>query len=242
VKAFIFNADDLGCSPRTDAGIIEAARAGIVNSASLLVTAPGAAHSHAMALDAGLEVGLHLNLTSEAWIDPSNETRRELVRTVRGYEQTGGPLPSAIGRRVQEDVTAQFELFVSIAGDPPAHVNHHRFPHAIPGYGEVYAEAAATPGVPGRHVPELAGRLRTPDHTEWRFYPHASLSVGTLLLMLDEAPPGVTEVVLHPGLQDRELVSSYRDERQLQLGVLIDRRLRDRRCGGALTLQTFSDL
>lgn len=242
MKAFIFNADDLGCSARTDEGIIQAARAGVVNSASLVVTVAGAVESHAKAVDAGLEVGLHLNLTSEAWVDPGDEARCELVRTVRGCEQAGLPLPPALVRRVRDDVTAQFELFVSIAGDLPAHVNHHRFPGAIPGYGEVYAEAAVAPGVPGRHVPELAGRLRTPDHTEWRFYPRPSLSVGALLSMLDEAPAGVTEVVLHPGLLDRELVSSYREERQLQLGVLMDRRLRDRRCGGALTLRTFSDL
>jgi predicted glycoside hydrolase/deacetylase ChbG (UPF0249 family) len=242
MRTFIFNADDLGCSARTDDGIIEAARAGVVNSASLLVTAPGAVRSHALAVDAGLEVGLHLNLTSEAWVTPSDETRRELVRTVRGYEEACQPLPQALAQRVRDEVAMQFERFESIAGVLPAHVNHHRFPGAIPGYGEVYAEAAIEPGVPGRRVPELAGRLRTPDHTEWRFYPRESLSVSALLSMLEEAPMGVTEVVLHPGLHDPVLASSYREERPLQVAVLTDRRLRDRRCKGALTLRTFAGL
>lgn len=242
MKAFIFNADDLGCSARTNEGIVQAAHAGVVNSASLLVTTSGAAHSHALAIDAGLEVGLHLNLTSEAWVDPVNDARCDLVRAVSACEQAGEPLPSALARRVREEVTAQFELFVGIAGGLPAHVNHHRFPRTIPGYGEVYAEAAAEPGVPGRHVPELARRLRTPDRTEWRFYPRASLSVAALLSMLDEAPAGVTEVVLHPGLRDPALASSYREERHLQLRVLIDRRLRDQRCRGAITLRTFAEL
>jgi predicted glycoside hydrolase/deacetylase ChbG (UPF0249 family) len=243
MKAFIFNADDLGCSTRTDKGIIEAARVGVVNCASLLVTGPRAAESHALAVDAGLEIGLHLNLTSEAWADPRDEARRELLRTVRGHEQARQRLPPVVAQRVREEVTAQFELFVSIAGALPAHVNHHRFPGSIPGYGDVYANAAAPFGVPGRHVPELATRLRTPDHTEWRFYPRASLSVGRLLAMLDEAPLGITEIVLHPGLHDPTLPSSYREERQLQLAVLTDRRLRDRKgCGGALTSRTFADL
>jgi predicted glycoside hydrolase/deacetylase ChbG (UPF0249 family) len=243
VKAFIFNADDLGCSIRTDEGIIEAARVGVVNCASLLVTGARAAESHALAVDAGLEVGLHLNLTSEAWVDPRDEARRELLRTVRGYEQAQHPLPPAVAQRVREEVTAQFELFMTIAGGLPAHVNHHRFPGSIPRYGEVYAEAAAAPGVPGRHVPELATRLRTPDHTEWRFYPRASLSVGRFLEMLDEAPVGITEIVLHPGLHDPALASSYREERELQLAVLMDPRLRARKgCGGALAFRTFADL
>jgi predicted glycoside hydrolase/deacetylase ChbG (UPF0249 family) len=241
VKAFIFTADDLGCSTRTDEGIIEAARVGVVNCASLLVTGARAAESHALAVDAGIEVGLHLNLTSAAWVDPHDETRRELLRIVRGYEQARQPLPPAVAQLVREEVGSQFELFVSITGGLPAHVNHHRFPGSIPGYGEVYAAAAA--GVPGRHVPELAKRLSTPDHTEWRFYPRANLSVDRLLAMLDEAPVGVTEIVLHPGLHDPALASSYREERQLQLAVLMDPRLRARKgCGGALTLRTFADL
>lgn len=227
---------------RTDAGILEAARVGVVNSASLLVTALGAARSHAVAVDAGLEVGLHLNLTAEAWVDPGDEARCELVRTVARYEWASQPLPPSLARRVRNEVTAQFERFVSIAGGLPAHVNHHRFPGNIPGYGEVYAEAAVEPGVPGRRVPELAGRLRTPDHTEWRFYARESLSVGALLAMLEEAPVGVTEVVVHPGLHDLALASSYREERPLQVAVLTELRLRDRGCAGALALRKFSEL
>jgi hypothetical protein len=98
MKAFIFNADDLGCSTRTDKGIIEAARVGVVNCASLLVTGPRAAESHALAVDAGLEIGLHLNLTSEAWADPRDEARRELLRTVRGHEQARQRLPPVVAQ------------------------------------------------------------------------------------------------------------------------------------------------
>ncbi|KAJ1487152.1 YdjC-like protein-domain-containing protein, partial [Baffinella frigidus] len=59
----IVTADDLGMVPERDEGIFQAKAAGVVTSASLLVTGSTAAGAARRAAEVGLSLGLHLNLT-----------------------------------------------------------------------------------------------------------------------------------------------------------------------------------
>ena len=59
----VVTADDLGLSPGVNRGILEAHRAGVVRSTSLLVTFPASEEGAALALaERDLEVGMHFDL------------------------------------------------------------------------------------------------------------------------------------------------------------------------------------
>src|SRR4051794_12469055 len=119
-------------------------------SASLLVTAAGGSTSWRRARAAGVSVGLHLNLTQEMLgADPG------IAAAIRRCIESEESLPCTVAVRVRDEVARQFHGFHALAGEAPAHVNHHACPRRIPGYADLYADAAAGFGVPGRCVPEL---------------------------------------------------------------------------------------
>src|SRR5438874_8369963 len=63
VRRLIVNADDFGLTPGVSAGILAAHRHGIVTSTTMLVNRDVPKDTVARALDAGLGLGLHVNLT-----------------------------------------------------------------------------------------------------------------------------------------------------------------------------------
>lgn len=60
----IINADDMGMTPGVTKGIVDCMTEGIVSSATLMINMPSAAEAARLALEHGLAVGLHLNLTT----------------------------------------------------------------------------------------------------------------------------------------------------------------------------------
>ena len=62
-RVLIITADDYGYSPRYDAGIVEAAGAGAVDSVSVMVTRDGL--DPGPLVETGVEAGLHLELPRE---------------------------------------------------------------------------------------------------------------------------------------------------------------------------------
>src|SRR5262245_37319591 len=63
VRRLIVNADDFGLTPGVSEGILAAHRHGIVTSTTMLVNRDVPADLVRRALDAGLGLGLHVNLT-----------------------------------------------------------------------------------------------------------------------------------------------------------------------------------
>jgi len=63
MRWLVVNADDAGFAEPTDAAILRCARAGIVRSATVAANGPTADAFVRQALDAGLDLGLHVNLT-----------------------------------------------------------------------------------------------------------------------------------------------------------------------------------
>lgn len=121
----IVNADDLGQQGERDAAILELHQEGALSSASLVVNG---AHTHdavASALDQGLPLGLHLNLsegfalTTELGALPGKFAARAVVA---GWS-------TALLRR---EIAAQLDRFVNLCGKPPTHVDGHHHIHVAP--------------------------------------------------------------------------------------------------------------
>src|SRR5881628_541426 len=176
----IVNADDFGASRGVNRGILEAHKHGILTSTSLLVTTPWAEEAAELSLTApDLSVGLHVDLGNN--IDP---------------------LAADSGRRLSEELLAQFDRFRRLMGRPPTHLdshhNTHRQPRALPHFLELSREH----GLPLReHSPvhyfsKFYGQWGGETHLE-------QISAGNLVRMFEtEIEEGVTELSCHPGYVD----------------------------------------
>jgi chitin disaccharide deacetylase len=137
LKQLIVNADDLGLTPGVNRGIIRAFQAGIVASASLLVT--GSAFEEAVALvrqNPELDVGLHLALVEERAV-LGREVLPTLVDETGRLPRTSGEFFRRAFRKginwdeVEREIAAQIGLFQK-TGLRFSHLNSHQHLHMFP--------------------------------------------------------------------------------------------------------------
>ena len=137
MKQLIINADDLGLTPGVNRGIIRAFQAGIVTSASLLVT--GSAFEEAVALarqNPELDVGLHLAVVEERAV-LGREVLPTLVDETGRLPRTSGEFFRRAFRKrinwdeVEREIAAQIGLFQK-TGLRFSHLNSHQHLHMFP--------------------------------------------------------------------------------------------------------------
>jgi predicted glycoside hydrolase/deacetylase ChbG (UPF0249 family) len=168
-RRLIVNADDFGLSEGVNRGILEAHRAGVVTSASLLVNTPGFPHAARAARDAqGLGVGLHLNFTAGRPVSPPDA----VVSLCDPRAGTFHPLPLLIARaltgrvkdsHVATECAAQIARFRA-TGLRPTHLDGHQHAHALPGILRPVIAAARQAGIDVVRIPldPLAGIVWRP--------------------------------------------------------------------------------
>jgi predicted glycoside hydrolase/deacetylase ChbG (UPF0249 family) len=71
--------------------------------------------------------------------------------------------------------------------------------------------------------------LRHPEHFIGEFFGRAALTAANLKRILDTVPEGLTELMVHPGFPDHELLDSsgYVDERMVELTILVSDEIRE---------------
>lgn len=233
-KQLIINADDFGISHGVNVGIIEAAEAGVVTSASMIVNLP----DFADALDRArscpkLSLGLHLNLTAgRPLTSVPSLTRR---RTGEFY-----PLPVLVARAsfglldlsdIARECLAQIDRMIEV-GFSPTHLDSHRHVHAHPAISATVTRVAASRGILQVRVPceplranmtdwratlkksgllicaRLSGQRAAGDRIDNFF--GISLEGGKsfakrLFALIPQLPTGTTELMTHPGYADASL-------------------------------------
>ena len=222
-RQVIINADDFGYDPAVTEGIRRAGRGGIVRSTTFMVNTP---HSEDAAADtAGLAVGLHLNLARHApcWAGfPASLLERGELSEARARE-----LPAEV---VEAEAHAQCERLEALLGRPPTHVDVHKHLHR---YGEVLdglARAAGARGLPVRSVDAAmraalrARGVRTNPHFVGDAGAEAYWTVAELERQLSALPPGVTELMCHPGLSPTHVRSGYGAQREVELATFTSQR------------------
>jgi predicted glycoside hydrolase/deacetylase ChbG (UPF0249 family) len=227
-RRLIINADDLGFTPGINRGIFEAASAGTLTSASMMVNAPGwdDALDRLRSSENPLSVGLHLNLTVGAPLTRSPSllgtdgrflpVARLVVRALRGAVDE---------RDVEKETTAQLQALLR-AGVSPTHLDSHRHVHLLPGVRRPVARVAAEFGICTVRAPLEPLRCNTHrfngsmkkfallaanagDTRRGRASPRIhfrgiSLRGGDdfatdLFAVLATLPVGITELMVHPG-------------------------------------------
>ena len=210
VRLLVVNADDLGLSVGVNAGIVHAARHGIVTSASLMVRAP-AAEPAAQQLRArpGISLGLHLDLAEWEHDGQQWTPRYQVVDT-----DDAGAVAVELGR--------QLDRFVALTGRAPTHLDSHQHVHRSEPVASLVAAAGARLGVPVRGAhPALAYRGDFYGQTGKGEPYRSALTTSALVALLQALPVGQSELGCHPGFSD-DLDSGYALEREVEVRVLCD--------------------
>ena len=223
-RRLIVNADDFGLTPGVSDGILTAHRHGLVTSTTMLVNRAVPADTIARARDAGLGIGLHVNLTLGRPLTRGRSLIDETGAFVRDARRASA---RASANDVEKEVAAQIERFVTLTKRGPTHLDtHHHVGLHVP-VREVVLDAARHLGVPVRSQdPSARGRarsagLRTPDHFFGESGPGAYWSLARTLAHLRALPPGTSEWMTHPGWCDPELgYSRYGRQREVELAGL----------------------
>jgi predicted glycoside hydrolase/deacetylase ChbG (UPF0249 family) len=220
-RRLIVNADDFGLTPGVGAGILRAHRHGIVTSTTLLVTGEIEPAQLAEALDSGMGLGLHVNLTlgrplsgPRSLVDADGRFLRDARRAAAGAD---------VGD-VEREVEAQIERFQALTRRPPTHLDTHHHVGVLAPVAHVVLTAARRLGVPVRSQDAAArarargAGLRTPDHFFGESGPEAYWAPARTLAHLRGLPPGVSEFMTHPGMFDDTLAySRYGRQREIEL-------------------------
>jgi len=220
-RYLIVNADDFGLTPGVSAGILVAHRRGIVTSTTALVNRETSPDQVRAALDSGIGIGLHVNLTLGAPLTRAASLVDGAGRFIRDARQAAA---RAEGRDVEGEVAAQLERFATLFGRSPTHLDTHHHVGLYPPVRDVVLEWAARLGIPVRSQNPTArsrarsARLATPDHFFGESGPDPYWTPERTIAHLKGLPPGVSEFMTHPGYCDDELAySRYGRQRETEL-------------------------
>jgi predicted glycoside hydrolase/deacetylase ChbG (UPF0249 family) len=269
-RRVVINADDFGLSDGVTRGIVEAHRGGAVTAASMFANAPGfAAAVQAARESPRLDLGLHFNLTAGAPVAPPVQ-----VPSLCGPNGELLPLGSlirrALGGRVDpDDVTRECRAQLDrlrTNGIAVSHIDGHRHVHVLPGVWSGVAAVARGEGLPvrkpvepirgGRPAAKLALRVAhelVTRHPNGDPPSHHFRGIGllgawhfadALIELIDHLPLGVTEVMVHPGYVDADLLrwDSYGHDRERELVALRSPQVLTRLTRGDPQLVRFADL
>lgn len=235
-RRLIVSGDDLGLHEAINRGVMEAHERGIVTSAS--VVACGRAFDHACGLVASrphLDLGAHLTLVEERPILGPGvlKTLAPEGRFPRSYRQLF--LELLAGRielrEVEWELEAQIQRLKS-AGLKISHLDSHQHTHLFPALRTILLNLAERHGLrgiraAGRVTPKatkfgvllaplakkawreaIARGLTSPD-TLWLPATSGRVTAAQLLEGIPLLPEGVTELVVHPGVDQAVLDREY---------------------------------
>ncbi len=210
-RLLIVNADDANLTPGVSRAILEAHETGIVTSTTFLVNLPweaGAVRAFKAAKKLG--VGLHLNVSLGGPVS-APEKIPSLVSDNGMFRKRDSLLRDLPGKKeLALEYQNQILFFKKIFGRLPTHLDTHHQLHDHPLYWEVFRSTAELFRLPGRRS-LLSGKknpkkiLRHSDQLLGDLKPEGYWRKTALLTALRGLPPGLSEVMCHPGIVDRDL-------------------------------------
>lgn len=207
-RKLIVNADDFGLSPGVNHGIVEGYDYGIVTSASLMVHKPAAAQAAALARDRPrLSLGLHIDI---------GEWKYERGQWVAAYERASQDDPWAL----KDAVNKQLELFRSLTGAEPTHLDSHQHVHMRDPLRLILSDLADQLSVPLRHFnPCISYCSAFYGQDEQGNSLAGRLKASFLVRIIQTLPDGITELGCHPAAK-LDFESTYHHERLEELEAL----------------------
>lgn len=226
-KLLIVNADDYGRTPEISKGILFAYRNGIVRSTTVMSNVVTDNEIDALK-EVDLPAGLHFNLTFGIPISPWSD----VFLTEEGcfIKRPPEDLPRDL---IEEELNAQWD-YMTARDITPTHIDSHHHIHAQSLVLSVVSAFALKRGVPVRpcdivvalHLRKMG--IKAPDGFTSDFYSSANLTIEYFLKILDSSVSESLEIMCHPGYSSDDLrrSSAYADEREAELKILTDERLK----------------
>jgi hypothetical protein len=187
----IVNADDLGLGRAETDAILECFERGAITSATALVWMPDSVRAARLARDAGVPVGLHLNLI-EPFAAPDvpagiAATQRRVVRRLSSRRAGTQLYHPTWARDFEQCIADQLARFEELYGRAPTHVDGHQHMHLA--FNALLARALRPVGKCRRPVNRTA--LESPPRKRAA---RALVDHGSL------------ELLVHPGYADERAV------------------------------------
>lgn len=228
-RVLVVNADDFGQSPGVNVGVIRAHEHGIVTSATLMVRWPAAREAAGYARrHPTLSLGLHLDLGEWEYRDDDWHVRYMVI-------------PTDDAEAVAGEVERQLDRFHSLVGRVPTHLDSHQHVHRASPVREALVVAGERLGVPVRDATPLITYNGKFHGQSGRGHPvPEAISVTSLVTIIRELPPGITELGCHPG--EGDLDSTYARERSMEVQTLCDPRVREALKEADVQLRSFKEL
>jgi predicted glycoside hydrolase/deacetylase ChbG (UPF0249 family) len=228
-RFLIVNADDFGRTSGVNTGVIKGRERGIVTSASLTVRWPAAAEAAAYCrAHPGFGVGLHLDLGE--WVFENGDW-------IPRYEVVSLSDTDAVAAEVK----TQLESFRELIGRDPTHLDSHQHVHRQEPTASIARALAEELDLPlrwhGNRVQyrgDLYGQTAEGE-------PLPPVTPDRLIAILTELPEGVTELACHPG-EGPDIDPPYREEREQELALLCDPRIKAAIDGEAIVLSSYADV
>lgn len=216
MKRLIINADDFGAAPQVNEAVERAHREGVLTSASLMVSAPGAADAVARARRMpGLRVGLHLTLVDDrpalpaaripGLVDKDGFLRSDMARAGAAMFFLPGTR-----RQLAAEIEAQFQAFAA-TGLVLDHVNAHKHFHLHPTIASLMTSIGRRYGMKATRVPfESDHALARVLRRRWRrrgllvadrvygLKWSGAMTKERLSAIVAALPEGLSEIYMHP--------------------------------------------
>ncbi len=273
-KYVIFNSDDFGISDGVNRGVIEAHNDGLLSSTCTMINVQSAVNGIRQAQEKApkLGVGLHFTLSFGKPVLPANEVS-SLVRSDGRFPQTYDglteQLPQYDATELANEIHAQFDRFVEIAGILPTHMDsHHRGAYLHPASFEVMCTLCKEHNIPMRRpallyaphgydnlpnnpdgtlyeqlkaIYEKYDSPRCPDRIVDTFEWERGDRLPRFKEILSNIEAGYTEVICHVGYADG-LQEAYSEPREDELIAVKHPELRQVAEQNNLEFVTFADL
>lgn len=234
-RRLIVNADDCNLTPGVTRAILECHDKGILSSTTFMINLPIERSTVRELLKRkSLGVGIHLNVTlKKAVAKPAS------VRSLLGAdgnfrkvgEQTGKPPKAA---DLSREYQAQIDLFKKVFSRKPTHLDTHHQTHDHPLFFRVLNDLALKNKLPVRRsrlsVIKPAQRpAKTTDYIFGNLTKEGYWREATLRAVITTLPQGVSEIMCHPGYNDRDLqaISSFTAGRPEELKLFRSAGIKD---------------
>ncbi len=243
MRLLAVNGDDGGLHIDRDDTILRCAAEGVLRNATAVMSGPTTQDFLRRATDAGIDVGLHVNLTNGLAMAGPASTLTDSDGHFLQPKSVIWKRATADGLDVDEirvEIKAQLEAF-RLSGMEPSHVDGHNHVHLFPPVREVLAELLPdvwfrTPVDPGfdREIPDFGkafGEWSTDRSGPWMrtdgFAGHSFCFGPTVEVFISslDLSNSVTEFMVHPGQRPGSSFTSS-DRRALEAEVLCSEQLK----------------
>lgn len=248
-RQLIVNADDCNLTPGVTRAILKCHDEGILSSTTFMINLPIWPETVAeIKKRPGLGLGIHLNITLGYSV--CIESQIQSLLNDGAFKKRGEQLSSfPDAQEVENEYSEQIEKFRKVFGVLPTHCDTHHQIHDHPFFYRVLQKVADKFSLPVRRsqcskkkdsnpfektTDYFFGNLDAKHH--WKQEP--------LEVILSHIPEGVSEIMCHPGIHDKDLeqITSFTVGREAEFALFSNPKYRPLVKDTGVQLATFKSL